>query len=398
MKNNPIILLIIYFLISLLFTSCKIEKNNLESIEISMCGTYYGDYDLNPYISSNKLIAQRILLNIAKEYKSVDDIAKVLSVNPVFVEDELTHLKKADLVKEDKGKFIANGIIISNSDKKIIKPFTQLIAEQVSEKIIEELDSIHLAYNKCSFNEQGFTWEQMKSYFIYTQLLDLNLIDRGFTIYNITSGNPPVHKDLGEWFLHGIEGEPIEKYALRHNICAFDSGGCAVLFCKWNDKKLLPSKISFSDNNLTVLVSLYHGKKTENEIINECGLNIEEVQKSLKEFTELKIIENVDSFYKVTIPIYYAKDSQIMLQAFDNTSKKIIIKLCRPNLSKIEELFYKCGFGENKEQYGAFEREVFVTIVNIAIQILVEKNVIISPPTQAPWLVWGWTGDIIWDE
>jgi hypothetical protein len=127
-------------------------------------------------------------------------------------------------------------------------------------------------------------------------------------------------------------------------------------------------------------------------------LNIEEVQESLKEFTELKIIENVDSFYKVTIPIYYAKDSQIMLQALDNTSEKIIIKLCRPNLSKIEELFYKCGFGENKEQYGAFEREVFVTIVNIATQILVEKNVIISPPTQAPWLVWGWTGDIIWDE
>lgn len=398
MKNNPIILLIIYFLISLLFTSCKSEKTNLEAIEISMCGTYYGDYDLNPYISSNKLIAQRILLNIAKEYKSVDDIAKELRVNPVFVEDELRHLKKADLVKDDKGKFIANGIIISNSDKKIIKPFTQLIAEQVSEKIIDELDSIHLAYNKCSFNEQGFTWERMKSLFIYTQLLDLNLIDRGFTIYNITSGKPPVHKDLGEWFLHGIEGEPIEKYALRHNLSSFDSGGCAILFCKWNDKKLLPSKISFSDNNFTVLVSLYHGEKTENELINECGLNIEEVQESLKEFTELKIIENVDSFYKVTIPIYYAKDSQIMLQALDNTSEKIIIKLCRPNLSKIEELFYKCGFGENKEQYGAFEREVFVTIVNIATQILVEKNVIISPPTQAPWLVWGWTGDIIWDE
>ncbi|HEX2933990.1 MAG TPA: hypothetical protein VHO72_01435 [Bacteroidales bacterium] len=396
--KNTVVLLIAFLALSLLFTGCKIENKPTAPVKITMCGSYYGNYDLNPYISSNKLIVQRILLNIAKEHKTLKEIAESLNVNPVFIEDELAHLGEADLVRSVDGMYIANGIIISNGDKNIIKPFAQTIAGQIAELIIDELDSIKLAYGKCSFKDQGFTWEQMKNLFIYTQLLDLNLIDRGFAIHRIASGKPPVHKNLGEWFLHGIEGDPIEKYALTHNICPIDSGGCAILYCDWNDKNLHPSKISFSDNDLAILVHLYKGEKTENELMNECGLKMEEVRESLKAFTELRVVEKTGNFYKVIIPIYHTKDIPIMLVTLDNISEKIIDKYCQPNLNKIEELFYKCGFGENKEQYGAFEREIFVTIVNIATQILIEKNEIPSPPTHSPWIVWGWTGNAIWDE
>lgn len=398
MKRKFIKLLFIFSIIGIIFTGCKRNKNDYNSVEISMCGSYYGDYNLNPYTSTKKLIAQQILLNIAKEYKSADDISNELSVNKIFIEDELMYLKKADLVKEYKGKFIAKGIIIGNEDKKTIKPFVHQIAEQISEIIIEELDSLKLAYNKCSFNEQSFTWEEMKSLFVYTQLLDLNLIDRGFLKHNITSGNPPIRKNLGEFFIHGIEGEPLEKYPVSHNICAIDSGGCAILFCNWNDKNLHPSKIRFSDDDLILLISLYNREKTERELIDECNLNEEDVQGSLKKLVKLGIISDKCNIFKTVIPVYYSQDCQIMLKAFDNISAKIINKTCKPNLNSIKKLFYDCGFGENKEQYEAFEREIFVTIVNIATQILIEGNKIPSPPTQAPWIVWGWTGNIIWDE
>jgi hypothetical protein len=107
MKRKFIKLLFIFSIIGIIFTGCKRNKNDYNSVEISMCGSYYGDYNLNPYTSTKKLIAQQILLNIAKEYKSADDISNELSVNKIFIEDELMYLKKADLVKEYKGKFIA---------------------------------------------------------------------------------------------------------------------------------------------------------------------------------------------------------------------------------------------------------------------------------------------------
>ena len=96
----------------------------------------------NPIKYVRSALSQNILYTIKDSARTIEEIADIMNVSPVYVESEIEFLEEHQLVIRDKNKYICNIIIEETNGENevnIIKKCYRKIAEELSAKLFDEI-------------------------------------------------------------------------------------------------------------------------------------------------------------------------------------------------------------------------------------------------------------------
>ena len=96
----------------------------------------------NPIKYVRSALSQNILYTIKDSARTIEEIADIMNVSPVYIESEIEFLEEHQLVIRDKNKYICNIIIEETNGENevnIIKKCYRKIAEELSAKLFDEI-------------------------------------------------------------------------------------------------------------------------------------------------------------------------------------------------------------------------------------------------------------------
>ena len=100
------------------------------------------DLKFNPIKYVRSALSQNILYTIKDSARTIEEIADIMNVSPVYIESEIEFLEEHQLVIRDKNKYICNIIIEETNGENevnIIKKCYRKIAEELSAKLFDEI-------------------------------------------------------------------------------------------------------------------------------------------------------------------------------------------------------------------------------------------------------------------
>jgi len=178
--------------------------------------SFYGDtksVGLSPHLLVRSLLAKRILLSIRKQGKRSFEIGAEIGADEDFVMDELNRLSRNALVKRaNENRWIANAIILDEEEKKPLVDLAKQLAKEVASKIKDELPTLKAAFERCSFQDQGFAWNQMNYIVLVALITDLGV---NHSLHKKDMVPPPPERpDEGRWYFWGFKADRTQKESL----------------------------------------------------------------------------------------------------------------------------------------------------------------------------------------
>ena len=165
----------------------------------------------NPIKYVRSALSQNILYTIKDSARTIEEIADIMNVSPVYIESEIEFLEEHQLVIRDKNKYICNIIIEETNGENevnIIKKCYRKIAEELSAKLFDEIvnnnylnspdilgpkDDNFRMWGLLNITEKfcGPCWNE-------DELLKLWLVDSKWSDKRVTEyyGGPNIQRDL----------------------------------------------------------------------------------------------------------------------------------------------------------------------------------------------------------
>ena len=84
-------------------------------------------------------LSQNIVFCIKDSYRTIEEIADIMNVSPVFVESEIEFLEEYQIIIRDKDKYISNIVIEEAGDIEITKLCYSKISKEISSRLYDEI-------------------------------------------------------------------------------------------------------------------------------------------------------------------------------------------------------------------------------------------------------------------
>jgi RNA polymerase sigma factor (sigma-70 family) len=275
-------------------------------------------------------LSQNILYSIQKEELTVEQIADLLGVSPVYVESELEYLEEYQLVLRKKNNYLCNILIDEETEENIHA--TEKLYETITGKIANRLfDEIVQGGYLHSDDIVGPKDENFRMWSLMFYLLATS--ENGFQKKISFQEAATIRADGGENIIvASVENEIIEKPALWNE---YFCGPC------WNE-------------NENVILWLIDGEWTEKRVNEHYGgANIEPELRLLKRFTQGEEL-SVDEYVLMLEKGYIRKNGDTFKLAIvglrDGETKKKLLSLAKQIKNSVLE--------EYQEAIDEYRREV----------------------------------------
>lgn len=355
------------------------QKMLTEKFRVVIWGVYSGKTD-HPFILCRSLLVQRILVSIAKQAKTPEAIASEVKTDVVYVHDELDRLERNELaVKDGKGRYRANCFVLLHDDRAAIDAFAQKIGEKAVDIIANELPKIKEVIANCSFERQGFGWEQMQWVIVPVFLANMGVRRCYPEIFNIT---PPLRLGGDHWYAFLEESPEHPKWIAGCNMSTTEVGGTAHF---WTPQVKKRSNDPLNPNQyLPIIKALVNRPLTTAELAKATSLKRQELAERLSYLLELGYVQKQGQKLRLNFPVFLPDDLKKVEAVTKSVCQRIVDEAYKPNFVGIERLFDRLGYRHLKEQYPALKGYIGSDAINFTVRALVEKGVLPQPPSKAP--------------
>jgi len=347
---------------------------------------------LNPHLLTRSLLAQKILLSIRKEGKDSLKIGAEIEADKDYVVDELNWLSKNALVKKTNGNnWIANFILLDKEEKKPLANLAKQLAKEEALKIKVELPKLKAAFKKCTFQDQGFSWDQM-NYIIFAALIaDLGV---NYSLHKKGMVPPPPERpDGGKWYFWGLEGGSDSKREFGVNSNSTKSGGTAHIWSRLIEK---PTVSPFENDEITLMLALINRTLGISEIAKNANIQPETVKQKMTRLSSLGYFAKAKGKFKPNFPIFLERDLKIMITKIIRISDSVVDNIIKPKETVFQQLFEETGSAKFSREYGAYLCMLYHMTMDNVLDKLVENGILPEMPEKAPatWGFWGWLGNL----
>jgi DNA-binding MarR family transcriptional regulator len=347
---------------------------------------------LSPHLLTRGLLAQKILLSIRKKGKNPSQIGHEIGVDESYVTDELSWLSKNALVKKaNRNQWVANIIVLDKEEKKPLVDLAHELSQNEALKIREELPQLKAALGECSFQSQGFSWDQMNHIVLAALLADIgvnySLHQKGMVPL------PPQRPDGGRWYFWGLEGGPDSKRQFGVNSNQDTNGGTAHI---WSRLLKKPTTDPFNNNEKSIMLVLANQPLKVLGIAKVLHLEPETIEQQMKKLFDYNYLVEIEGKFELNFPIFTTKDLKIMITKITKISNSIVDDIIKPKETVFRQLFEKMGSATLNIEYGAYVCMLYHMIMDHTLDQLVENNILPEMPKEAPatWGFWGWIGEL----
>lgn len=357
--------------------------------------SFYGSTEnvwLNPHLLTRSLLAQRILLSIRKKEMNPFEISIEIGANEDYVINELSWLSKNALVKKtNKDQWIADIIILDREAKEALVDLARQLSQEEALKLKRELLKLKAAFEKCSFQSQGFSWANMDYIVLAALIADLGV---NYSLHRKGMVPPPPERpDGSKWYFWGLEGGANSKRQFGVNSNSTKGGGTAHI---WSRLVKKPSVSPFEDDEITLMLALANQSLKVSEIAKFTHLSFETVEEKMKKLSAQGYFAENKGAFKPNFPIFTQKDREIMIAEIIRISDSIVDNILKPKEVVFRQLFENLELAKLDREYGAYLCMFYHMVMDHVLDKLVENHILPEMPEKAPvtWGFWGWIGEL----
>ena len=394
---------IVIFIQITLFLGCvdKSEKKNVK-VFWGLMGQYPEEKQYNPYEltrEDKEIDAASILYSIRRDYKTIEQISKQTEIDIRNVEKKLAELKNCELVTEKDKKFIVNFPFWDIPLRDTINSLGLELSNQIAGVIKSEIPNLKLLFEKTSFPEQGYNWDDVSLIIIGGLLFDTGLNDRGLRKMKIFSiEDMPVRPGNYYYWYRAVENGWGNYWKFGHDMNNDDFNVWFGMFygnIKGREIKWGETWDVFNKNTRKFLFPIIKkGKIQVNELYAELEMQRDSFDIVLHKMEEVKMVKIKDSVIIPNFPVFQEKDIQILLTKVDSICNMIITDIYIPFLPKIQKTWKdnKPPNWDIKSVDKLFIREVYDRPYNLTLDILIRENILPPSPVEPPFDYWGLNG------
>ncbi|MHA1560590.1 MAG: winged helix-turn-helix domain-containing protein [Promethearchaeota archaeon] len=385
-----------------------------KKVRFYICGSVGKWDDYNPIKVTREEIVSEIVYILNREPLTISQISDAIRKDEATVKKIIDSLLKVNVIREDDGKYWVNFTLYSKEDKKILLDIGKEYGKQLAHKLVEnktdlsnltekircadfiERNKINFALIGC-FALDWYCLEELEKY----NFLVFHKKQPGNRDY-ILKGDELSDTNLIKSLLYcGSESQAVGEYIFT----SFGGSTARSVFRStfpdilWQVSTSAFENIKGSSDLREAFVnvlSLY----TE-DLLKDCGRLIESLIVGKKtEVTNrdalLNLLEKMeyifkeDGHHKVTIPVFFPEDKEI-INKINNRVAKIVIDFIDSNYSKIRDALSGIRPTLNKIPFGETFSEVWHNIFGYCNRILAEEGFMYNPPEtpyNARYLPW----------
>jgi RNA polymerase sigma-70 factor (ECF subfamily) len=178
----------------------------------------------NPWTLTRPLLAQQILLQIAKTPRSAAELARAVGAEEIYILDHLSSLEEAELVRLEEGdRYIADFFILDQQAQQALRARGRKVGRRDAQLIAAHVPEVRAAFDQCRFAEQGFSWDAMCWLVLAVLLGNLGLHRMWPQVHHIPY---PLRPDGNRWFFCGRTCDvPPEPWTLSCSMSSEVVGG-----------------------------------------------------------------------------------------------------------------------------------------------------------------------------
>ena len=364
-------------------------SHDIKKIHFHLWGQKTGD-SMNPLVLTRSLLAGQILHTIHKEGKTADRIAQEVGAAVPYVQDHLDRLEQGDVVTQSgKKHYRANCIIVAEHERDALIRRIRTIGKRDAEIIAEELPRVREAFDRCSFERQGYGWDHMQWIIIPVFLANQGIRQRHAEVYSIT---PPLRPDGGRWYVIGMQGTHRHQWTAGCNISGDKTVGTLDFWTPAIRKEYAEGP--YDPERRKIMVALSEGPVSVEQVAEAGGLETDRVQELLAILCEGDFVRRQDETFTLNFPILYEEDSARLLSAIDPVCTRIVEENRKPGMRQLDILLDELGLNHLRSDYPALKASLASDISGYCFEQLVKTNVLLLPPKKAPanWGFCGWIG------
>lgn len=364
-------------------------KRCTERMEIGMGGGCPAG-PLNPFRLTDDPPVVRILYEIRKEGKLLPEIAAATGLDESYVQGRLEECKEVEIVGEEEGKYVAKFIFLDREEKGQVRRLAEDLAGKELSILSQELPGFISAFNRCSFERQGYDWERMSHIMVGAHLTDMAVMERGFRNYGLPSvKSAPERPGGGRYWLEGVEGGTTE-FEFANHIDGDAQGGWGIFFCPRSDLRPKHTWLQPSEWKL-VWYLMTEGSDTIDALVEMSGESRERVEEHIENLVQWEWLSKTGPLVSVRFPIFYPEDLEIIVDKVDRIGTRIVEEVYVPSLEAIGEAFYDLR-KDLKSEYGGFVGIVLCWTRELCLARLMKEGVLAALPSASIQQNWGWIG------
>ncbi|MEE9379193.1 MAG: winged helix-turn-helix domain-containing protein [Candidatus Lokiarchaeia archaeon] len=374
------------------------------------CGNVGKWDDYNPIKVTREEIVSETVYILNREPLTISQISDAIKKDEATVKKIIDSLLKANVIREDDGKYWINFTLYSKEDNKILLDIGKEYGKQLAHKLMEnktELSNLtdrircadFIERNKINFALIGcfaldwYCLEELEKY----NFLVLYKKQPGNRDY-ILKGNELSDTNVIKSLLYcGSNNQAVGEYIFT----SFGGGAVRSSFPNilWQVSTSAFDNIKGSSDLREAFVnvlSLY----TE-DLLKDCGKLIESLivgketeatnrDALLNLLEKLEYIIKEDGHHKVNIPVFFPEDKEI-INKINSRVAKIVIDFIDPIYSKIRDALSGIRPTLNKIPFGETFSEVWHKIFGYCNRFLAEEGFMYDPPEtpyNARYLPW----------
>jgi hypothetical protein len=282
-------------------------------------------------------------------------------------------------VKISKDRYRANCFVLLKNDQAAMDAVAQKIGERAADIIADELPRVKEVVATCSFERQGFGWEQMQWVIVPVFLANMGVRYCYPELFNLT---PPLRPGGDRWYAFLVEETGDAKWQAGCNMSLTDNGGTAHFWTTQVKKKSIQHVDA--SKYLPVLKALLNRPLTTAELAKTMNLTRQELTDRLSYLLELGYVLKQGQKLRLNFPVFLPDDLVKVEVITKSVCRRIVDEAYKPNFVGIERLFDCLGYRHLKEQYPVLKAYIGSDVLGFTIRALVKKGVLPQPPSEAP--------------
>ncbi|MEW6750110.1 MAG: sigma-70 family RNA polymerase sigma factor [Candidatus Latescibacterota bacterium] len=351
-------------------------------------GTFSGIVsEAPPFVRTRALLAQQILLHIARHPASVDEIAGAVGADRIYVLDHLSSLAEMELVRtEGEGRYLADFAILDGTAQEALAARSRQIGRRDAGILSEHAAALRAAFAQTSLPAQGFAWDGV-SWLVLGVLTASYAVGRACP--EIHRVGVPLRPDGNRWFLFGstpgVQSAPLQ-------VSASTSGEARGVGC-WSTRGLPGPDGWLPDPPHRDLVhALQQGARPEAELLQDGGQR----RTALAELLDRGWVVKDAGQVRLAVPVFTAADDRALCPAVDAAAQEIVERSRQPGLGDLEGLLDELGLSHVRRQYRALRASVATGCSAYSLEAMVASGLLVPPAEPRPqgWGCWTWRGNL----
>ncbi|OGG43716.1 MAG: hypothetical protein A3F84_27380 [Candidatus Handelsmanbacteria bacterium RIFCSPLOWO2_12_FULL_64_10] len=358
-------------------------------LRFSLCGEK-GNASCNPFTLTRSLLAQQVLIQIARSPKAEGEMASAVGADRIYVADHLSDLVKGELVRQvDGDRYVADFFILQKEDQESLHGWMRGIGRRDAEIIAGHIPEARGAFVRCPFEAQGFEWEDMRWIVVAVFLANLGIRRAHPEVYTVRR---PIRPDGNRWFFFGQTCDvPKPKWVAGCNSSYDELGGVGHF---WTPAVTKPWVFGPDRRTRPALYALVDGPKDLKTIEGETGL--EDARTVAAEMVAAGYVVQEGDQLRLAVPAFTEAEDRTLCPVVDRICREVVEQSRKPGLQGLDDLLDDLGFEGLRPQYPAMRGFLSSDISGYCIEALVEMGHLGTPPAEAPgtWACWVWKGGV----